>query len=325
MHQPLFRFKRGGIQLESQFLALAPPRRYRVSEHGQDRTMTIPPSLDALRAEIDSIDATLHDLLMRRAAVSEQVRAAKQAGRPVLFRPGREAAIIKRLLARHSGALPPEAVVQVWREIIASSTRLQGPFAVAVYAAAGTALDLARAQFGVLTPLLPLSSVGSVLAALDNGQAQLGVLPLPEDLPDEPWWRGCGGGEEALCVLARLPYAATALQPSALIVGRQPFEPTGDDRGYLVLETDGDISRARLSEALTAAGLKPRGFPAEARVADGRGAARPTLLVEIEDHAGPDDRRLEALREAAGPGLAAVRSIGGYAVPIQLARPHTRR
>lgn len=288
--------------------------------------MTTGLTLDSLRAEIDEIDDALHALLMRRAEVSEQVRAAKQAARPILFRPGREAAIIKRLLARHGGVLPPEAVVQVWREIIASSTRLQGPFVVAVHAASGTALDLARAQFGVLTPLLPMSSVGPVLAALEDGQAQLGVLPMPEDAPDEPWWRGCGGNaDEALHILARLPFAATALQPSALIVGRQAFEPTGDDRGYVVLETEGDMSRARLAAALAAAGLKPRGFPAEARLADGRGAARAMLLVETEDYAEPGDARLERLREAAGPGLAAARAIGGYAAPIQLPRPPTRK
>jgi chorismate mutase/prephenate dehydratase len=288
--------------------------------------MAFEPSLDSLRAEIDAIDDALHDLLMRRAAVSEQVRAAKRSSRPVLFRPGREAAILKRLLARHAGGLPPEAVVQIWREIIASSTRLQGPFTVAVYAASGAELDLARAQFGVLTPLLPMGSVGPVLAALEDGQAQLGVLPLPEDTPDEPWWRGCGGaGDDALHILARVPFAAASLQPAALVVGRQAFEPTGEDRGYLVLESAGGISRATLSAALAKVGLKPRGFPAEAQLADGRGAARPMLLVETEDYAAPGDPRLASLREAAGAGLAAVRSIGGYAVPIQLKRPPTRK
>jgi chorismate mutase len=287
--------------------------------------MTTGPNLDSLRAEIDEIDEALHELLMRRTEASEQVRAATQVARPILFRPGREAAIIKRLLSRHGGTLPPEALIQIWREIIASSIRVQGPFTVAVYAAGGAELDLARAQFGVLTPLLPMSSVGPVLSALEDGQAQLGLLPLPEDTPDEPWWRGCGGsGDEALNILARLPFAAASLQPAALVVGRQAFEPTGEDRGYLVLETDGE-SRARLSEALTKAGLKPRGFPAEARLADGRGAARPMLLVETEDYVPPGDKRLAGLREAAGPGLAEVRPIGGYAVPIQLERPRTRK
>lgn len=288
--------------------------------------MTTGPTLDSLRAEIDEIDEALHELLMRRTEASEQVRAAKQVARPILFRPGREAAIVKRLLSRHGGSLPPEALIQIWREIIASSIRVQGPFTVAVYAAGGVELDLARAQFGVLTPLLPMSSVGPVLAALEDGHAQLGLLPLPEDTPAEPWWRGCGGsGDDALNILARLPFAAASLQPAALVVGRQTFEPTGEDRGYLVLETDGEISRARLSEALGKAGIRPRGFPAEARVADGRGAARPMMLVETEDYVPPGDKRLAGLRDAAGPGLAEARPIGGYAAPIQLTRPRTRK
>lgn len=283
--------------------------------------------LNALRRQIDSIDDAMHDLLMQRALLSEQVRAIKQGEYPVLFRPGREAAIVKRLLARHEGPLPPEALVQVWREIIAASTRLQGPFRVAAYLAsgAGHALDLARAHFGVLTPLIPMKSVGPVLAAVADGHAQLGLLPLPEETPGEPWWRGLAAGPDALHIVARLPFAATSLQPAALIVGRQAFEPTGEDRGYLVIETDEEISRARLSTALAAANLKPIGFPAQARAADGRGQARVTLLVETEDYAGADDPRLVRLRETLGESIAGVRSIGGYAVPLLLKPARTQR
>jgi chorismate mutase-like protein len=279
--------------------------------------------LDTLRRQIDGIDDAMHDLLMERAALSDQVRATKQAARPVLFRPGREAAILKRLLQRHQGPLPQEAVVQVWREVIAASTRLQGPFRVAIYAPSGAehALDLARAHFGVLTPLLPMSSVGPVLAALADGHAQIGLLPLPEETPGEPWWRGFGGGgADALSIVARLPFAATSLRPAALIVGTQAFEPTGEDRGYLVVETDKEISRARLAAALEAADLKPLGFPAEVRIADGRGRARATLLVETDSYADPGDARLGAVGEKAGEGILAIRSIGGYAVPLLLGR-----
>jgi chorismate mutase/prephenate dehydratase len=322
MHQRLFRFKSGAIQQESQLLLLAfvPIIEYPITAK---IALMSDSKLDTLRQQIDGIDDALHDLLMERAALSDQVRATKHAARPVLFRPGREAAILKRLLARHDGPLPPEAVVQVWREIIAASTRLQGPFRVAIYAPTGAehALDLARAHFGVLTPLLPMSSVGPVLAALADDHAQVGLLPLPEETPDEPWWRGFGGGgSDALSIIARLPFAATSLQPAALIVGKQGFEPTGEDRGYLVVETGQEISRARLSAALEAADLKPLGTPAEVRAADGRGRTVATLLVETESYASPSDPRLAAARDKAGEGVLGIRSIGGYAVPLLLGR-----
>ncbi len=59
--------------------------------------MSSPPSLDKLRREIDALDQQIHDLLMRRAGVSDQVRWVKSndggAANGVNLRPGREAKI----------------------------------------------------------------------------------------------------------------------------------------------------------------------------------------------------------------------------------------
>src|ERR1700689_4602781 len=81
--------------------------------------------LPALRAELDRIDNALHDLLMQRASVVEHVA---RSGKPAAFRPGREAQIITRLLARHSGHLPRQAGFRIWRELLAGTTAMQGPF-----------------------------------------------------------------------------------------------------------------------------------------------------------------------------------------------------
>ena len=79
-----------------------------------DRTLTgkiqkpmsaSPPSLEELRREIDEIDDAIHDLLMRRAQVVEQVGIAKRPDNQIV-RPGREAVILRRLAARHTGSFP---------------------------------------------------------------------------------------------------------------------------------------------------------------------------------------------------------------------------
>jgi chorismate mutase / prephenate dehydratase len=275
-------------------------------------------TLDALRREIDAVDDAMHDLLIKRATLSEAVGALKGENNAV-FRPGREAMIARRLVERHRGALPPEVVVQVWREIIAASIRLQAPFRVAVHASNGKghALDLAREHFGVLTPLLPTGSTATVLNAIAEGEAQLGLLPLPEDVPNEPWWRGLGkNGPGALFILARLPFVTAQSGAVALIVGRQPFEPTGADRGYIVVETNREISRARLSRALTDVGLKPLGFPAEV-IETGRREDGTVFLVETETLAERNDPRFVSLIEAVSE-VFGVRSVGGYAIPIAL-------
>ena len=71
-------------------------------------------TLEGLRGEIDEIDDALQDLLIRRAEVSHAIAKVKQPASvqgngtiaPAL-RPAREAAILRRLIARHRGDLPP--------------------------------------------------------------------------------------------------------------------------------------------------------------------------------------------------------------------------
>ena len=96
------------------------------------------PNLAALREELDSIDNALHDLLMRRAAIAAGVRASK--GNAPVWRPAREAQILRRLMTRHTGPFPRATIIQLWREIVSAMVRLQGEFAVAVYAQDGDRL-----------------------------------------------------------------------------------------------------------------------------------------------------------------------------------------
>src|SRR3954463_3283301 len=85
--------------------------------------------LPVLRAELDRIDNEIHELLMRRAEIVEHVA---RSGKPAAFRPGREASIIRRLVGRHHGSLPPVALVRIWRELLAGTTAMQGGFSLAV-------------------------------------------------------------------------------------------------------------------------------------------------------------------------------------------------
>ncbi|MBK3778512.1 chorismate mutase, partial [Azospirillum brasilense] len=141
--------------------------------------------LDDLRREIDHIDDTIHDLLMRRTAVVERVGVVKSqieaaegqvSGNPqtpIYLRPAREAVILRRLMARHAGSFPAMAVVRMWREMITAFTRLQGPFAVAVYAPEDPPgfWDGARGQFRPGVPTTALHSPPPARPARAEGPA----------------------------------------------------------------------------------------------------------------------------------------------------------
>ena len=150
------------------------------------------PSLDSLRAQIDAIDDQLYRLIMQRAEVALSIGAVKNAhgAETGPMRPGREARLIRRLAAKEEGPFPKAVIVRLWREIIGAVLRLQGPFSVAVYAPEGAAgyWDLARDQFGSLTPATAHDSPQQVLNAVTAGRASVGVLPLPDGGDPQPWW-----------------------------------------------------------------------------------------------------------------------------------------
>jgi chorismate mutase-like protein len=275
-------------------------------------------SLARLRKQIDDIDDQIHDLLMQRTEVAGKIGTLKGGGGGHM-RPGREATVLRRLVARHRGALPRALIVRVWREIFSANTALQGPLAVAVYAPEGTFgyRNLARDHFGWRTPMTAFRSAAQVLEAVRDGKASVGVLPVPHGDETEPWWRNLArDGGVVPRIIARLPFAVIDAPrgdgPEALAIGLVAPEPTDLDHSYLTVETGEVISRSQLKETLTAAGLDPLDIHA---CDDG---GRTLHLVEVGDFVAADDPRLAELVEMSEGRVALARAVGGFAVPLSL-------
>ena len=266
--------------------------------------------LAAIRAEIDMLDDAMHELLRRRAAVVARMAESQAKAGGSALRPGREAQVLRRLLARHDGRLPARAVVRLWRDIFAACTGLQGAFTIAVHALPGGETQrLAREHFGALTPLRSQPTPASALALVASGEAAAAVLALPrdEEPPDAAWWTGLDSPR--LQIGARLPFLAPAAADGgaeALVVMPGAPDASGEDRSLLRIEARGpEQSRTALIAALAAAGLPPRGLILR------RDPAGATALVEVEGAVAGDDPRLAALPvERALP-------LGFYAVPLR--------
>lgn len=273
---------------------------------------TAPPApakaeMAALRAEIDTIDDALHDLLMRRAAVVARLASSRAKGATTPLRAGREAAVLRRLLARHSGPLGRSRIVRIWREIFMASTAIQGGFSAAVFAPSPQSgqARLAREHFGPITPMRIHQTAARALAAVSGGEASVAVLPVPVeefDGTEGPWWARLD--VPRLQVVARLPFVADAGGPASLIVAPVPPDPSGQDRTLLLAETGADASRARIGQALADAGLEAASLLV-ARVGD-----ETLALAEIEGFLAASDARLAALPWARRTIL------GAYAVPV---------
>lgn len=280
-------------------------------------------SLEDLRREIDEIDDAIDDLIMRRTALLGEIAAAKGAVRPAapgaFLRPGREAIVLERLVARHRGPFPKPALVRLWREIISAPLAVQGAFSVAVFAPKDQPgyWDLARDHYGCHTAFVPHTTPGQVIGALAEGGAVVGVLPAIQDDETDPWWRLLAREDTAVpCVIARLPMApsgnARGERLEALVVGPVAPEPTGRDRSYIALETPEELSRARLKSQLNKIGLEPCFFASWAEPANGRRL----ILVEVRGFVAKDDARLAKFKDAMARQVRRVFYLGGYALPF---------
>lgn len=277
---------------------------------------TTPRSLDELREEIDAIDRQLHALIQQRGDLAGEIAEIKKRESIDRVRPGREAALMRTLMARHSSAFPPGAILRIWREIISSLVLMEMPeYSIAVYAAGDDqgCWDLARDQFGSRTPMTAHPSARDAISQVFEGAAALAVVPCPtEDAPGNWWLNLCA--PNAPRILYRLPFfgrgnarGGSGDAPDALAIGRMTSEETGDDRTVLVLETGGDLSRTGLGEILAGAKLTPT------LLAPSAAGAR-LCYAEVEGFVAADDIRLAILdgRDA----IQRTTIIGSYATPI---------
>jgi len=273
--------------------------------------------LEELRRRLDAIDDKLQDLLIERLEIVSRVAAEKRNDSVPSYVPAREAQILRRLVARHEGAFPAGPLVRIWRELLGTTTRAQGPFAIGVCAPpeASGIWDVARDQYGSHAPMTVYPTTSQVIRAVTDRRVAVGVLPMPQDGDSDPWWvHLLSPDADTPRVIGRLPFGprgnARSMGADALAIGYGPQQPSGSDRTLLATENAVDISHGRFATALSASGLT-----CTLIASCGRGAAANTL-IEIDGFVTLADPRLVTLRERLGADLLRLLAVGSYAIPL---------
>ena len=281
-----------------------------------------PPDLADFRRRVDEIDERIHDLIIERAAVVGQIAASKSGSGIGYYQPGREAEILRRLAARHRGALPVASVLRIWRELLAATVRIETPFAIAVFAPAEMPgfWDLARDHYGSHAPMTAYRSTGQVIRAVALGQVAAGILPMPHQGDPDPWWRHLvSHNSTAPRVIARLPFAGRGNARSdggdALVIGHVAQVATGADRTLFAAEATAGISRARFLALLAKAELRCT------FLASCEHASSTLNLVEVDGFVKNCDPRMASFCAELGAGLSRLVPFGGYALPLPAAAP----
>ena len=150
-----------------------------MAESDPNRAAAGEAGLDDLRRQIDETDRQLLELVNRRAALAGQVGELKQHNDAPVYRPEREAQIMRRLREANPGPLPGNAIEAIWREIVSGCRELERRLRVAFLGPVGTFSEQALLQhFGSGVDALACPSIDEVFRATEAGTADFGVVPV---------------------------------------------------------------------------------------------------------------------------------------------------
>ncbi|WIM06502.1 MAG: prephenate dehydratase [Candidatus Nitricoxidivorans perseverans] len=132
--------------------------------------------LARLREAIDRLDDEVLRQVNERARLAHRIGEIKHGN---IYRPEREAQVLRRLASANPGPLPEGAVQRIFREIMSACLALEQPLRIAYLGPAGTFSEsAAQKHFGSAPALMPLPAIDDVFRAIESGNADYGVVPV---------------------------------------------------------------------------------------------------------------------------------------------------
>jgi chorismate mutase / prephenate dehydratase len=206
--------------------------------------------LETARRDIDAIDDQMVALLVKRFAVTEQVKQAKQQNKDAWalpLRPTREAEIMRRLLAKLPGtSVASDLLVRLWRAILSQSSLNQSPMTLHVSRHLNSNMAHRLRLRDYFGPMV-------VEEYRDEAQALLQINTAPGDLcvvePEQPWAEAFLSGQAGSArVIATLPVIGDDAMPKLLVLGHAPVTASGLDETLVI--TSGKLPRDFAPEPL---------------------------------------------------------------------------
>ena len=191
--------------------------------------------LSQLRESIDVLDDEILKALAQRMKLSDRVVAAKNGF--AAFRPGREATLVRRLVAKVKADgldIAPDVVLCVWRQIMAASLSRQGGVVTC-----GVHLDaMPAAAWHMGSALLAFvdNDIARLIEALAAGQCRYALVPARDDNNHE--LLNCLDQHHHLKIIARTPlYSMQNMHPAFIIADYLP-DSSGDDISLYAVGTE---------------------------------------------------------------------------------------
>ena len=136
-----------------------------------------------LRKEIDNIDKKIVTLLNKRAFYAKKIGDVKKEQVVEIIDFSREKKVFETILSNSENIIPEEDLKIIYREIIASSRKLQESYTVSFLGPEGSFSNIAFEKFFGKNTLYRLSrNIREIFNDVNNGNSKFGVVPVENSI-----------------------------------------------------------------------------------------------------------------------------------------------
>lgn len=238
-----------------------------MSENQQNKKLAL------FREQIDEIDLKILNLLKDRMAVIKDVGELKKSYNEKFYiRSNREADMIKNLVNLAEDKFPKSSIINIWRKIITTANMNEQALRIAIHNPRNITdyTYLVREYYNNDVPIINYDSANSVVAELENQQAQIGIFALPDSIDDfdkkedtkENWWISLANNRIGLKIFAKIPFVEFAQKDknsnSIQLVATAIKEPEKSisDNTLITIETSKEIGKSAILSAFKEVGLE---------------------------------------------------------------------
>ena len=136
--------------------------------------------LNKIRNLIDKLDKQMVELLNERGKLAQKIKKAKSlSSNQNIFRPEREAQILRSLTKANNGPLSDENLQSIFREIISSCLSLEKKLKVCCLGPRESYSNIALTKFfGSSVDINFHDSISSIFSDVNHGNVEFGVVPI---------------------------------------------------------------------------------------------------------------------------------------------------
>ncbi|HRE83977.1 MAG TPA: prephenate dehydratase [Opitutaceae bacterium] len=135
--------------------------------------------LAPIRAQIDTLDRQIVELLNQRLALAAEIGKVKRSQGGQIYVAEREDAVFRKVSDLNTGPIKNDALRAIYREIMSAAIALEKPLLIAYLGPEATNTHAAAMKkFGASVDYHAMATISDIFTAVEKGEADYAVIPI---------------------------------------------------------------------------------------------------------------------------------------------------